>query len=64
MSNTLNIWLDDPAKEEVAEETVGGTIIVKDKEGRTIGFEVLDYLGKDEAVDLDHLPVEVELLST
>lgn len=31
MSNTLNIWLDDPAKEEVAEETVEEPSLSKTK---------------------------------
>jgi len=64
MSNTLNIWLDDPAKEESAEETIGGAIIIRDKDGKAIGFEILNYLEKEEVLDIEHLPVEAEILST
>jgi hypothetical protein len=63
MSNSLNIWLDDPAKEGVAEETRGGTIIIRDKEGRAIGFEIKNYLEKGQSVDSDYLPVEAKILS-
>lgn len=39
VGNTLNVWFDDPQKEHISEETS-----VKDKHGRLIGFEVLNYL--------------------
>ncbi|HUT78027.1 MAG TPA: DUF2283 domain-containing protein [Polyangia bacterium] len=40
---TLTIWLDDPAKEHVCEETSEETIVMKDAHGRVIGFELLHY---------------------
>ena len=56
--NTLNVWFDDPKKERMCEETGEEVILVKDRDGRLIGFEKLDFLsGKRHAVK--RLPVEV-----
>jgi hypothetical protein len=41
--HTLTIWLDDPAKEAVCEETADEVVLMKDAGGRVIGFEVLNY---------------------
>jgi uncharacterized protein YuzE len=41
--HTLTIWLDDPTKEAVCEETTDEVVLMKDAEGRVIGFEVLNY---------------------
>ena len=41
--HTLTIWLDDPAKEAVCEETTDEVVLMKDASGRVIGFEVLNY---------------------
>ena len=38
---TMTVWFDDPEKEHVAEETGDEVILIKDKEGRVIGFERL-----------------------
>lgn len=56
--NTLNVWFDDPQKEHISEETSEEVILVKDKNGKVIGFEVLNYLSGDEAKDVTVLPVE------
>ncbi|OFW15631.1 MAG: DUF2283 domain-containing protein [Acidobacteria bacterium RIFCSPLOWO2_02_FULL_67_21] len=56
--NTLNVWFDDPQKEHVSEETSDEVILVKDKDGKLIGFEVLNYLSADEAKDVTILHVE------
>ena len=56
--NTLNVWFDDPQKEHVSEETSEEVILVKDKDGKLIGFEVLNYLSADEAKDITALHVE------
>ena len=53
--NTLNVWFDDPQKEHVSEETSDEVILVKDKDGKFIGFEVLDYFSADEAKDDLHV---------
>ena len=41
--HTLTIWLDDPAKEAICEETPDEVVVMKDGSGRVIGFEVLNY---------------------
>jgi uncharacterized protein YuzE len=43
IGNTLTVWFDDPQKEYVAEETGEEVILMKDKEGRVIGFEKLNF---------------------
>ena len=42
--NTLNVWFDNPQNEHVAEETAEEVVLIKDKVGKLIGFEVLNYL--------------------
>ena len=61
--NTLNVWFDDPAKEAVSEETSEEVVLVKDKKGKVIGFEVLNYLSASDLKDLKKLPVETEILA-
>jgi len=56
--NTLNVWFDDPEKEYICEETSEEVILVKDKMGRVIGFERLNFLAPEAQVGLDKLPVE------
>ena len=46
--NTLNVWFDDPTKDVVSEETSEEIVIVKDKKGKVIGFEVLNYLSQHD----------------
>ena len=57
--NTLNVWFDDPIKEHICEETGDEVIIAKDKHGKVIGFEKLNYRASDSRTDLVELPVEV-----
>jgi uncharacterized protein YuzE len=60
--NTLNVWFDDPEKEYSCEETGEEVILVKDKDGKVIGFEKLNFLGKEEKIEERiELPVEVIL---
>ena len=61
--NTLNVWFDEPEKESVSEETAEEVILVKDKKGKVIGFEVLNYLSLNDIKDLRKLPVETEILA-
>jgi uncharacterized protein YuzE len=56
--NTLNVWFDDPEKEYICEETSEEVILVKDKMGKVIGFERLNFLAPEAQVGLDKLPVE------
>ncbi len=41
--NTLTVWFGDPAAEHVAEETGEEIILMKDREGKVIGFEKLNF---------------------
>ena len=63
VGNTLNVWFDDPEKEYVSEETSEEVVLVKDKDGKLIGFEVLNYLSADEAKDVTVVPVEASVVS-
>ena len=61
--NTLNVWFDDPSKEAISEETSEEIVLVKDKNGKVIGFEVLNYLSLRDIEDLKKLPVQTEILA-
>ncbi len=39
--STLTVWFGDPETEYVSEETGDEVILMKDKEGKVIGFEKL-----------------------
>jgi hypothetical protein len=41
--NTLTVWFGDPQDEYVAEETGDEVILMKDRDGRVIGFEKLNF---------------------
>jgi uncharacterized protein YuzE len=41
--NTLTVWFGDPADEYVSEETGEEIVLMKDKEGKVIGFEKLNF---------------------
>ena len=43
IGRTLTVWLDDPGKEHVCEETTDEVVLMKDAQGRVIGFELLHY---------------------
>ena len=60
LGNTLNVWFDDSEKEFISEETGDEVILNKDKKGRVIGFEKLNFLKKNNTV-IKSLPVEVFL---
>ena len=61
--NTLNVWFDDPEKEAISEETSEEVVLVKDKNGRVIGFEVLNYLPSSDLKAFKKLPIKTEVLS-
>ena len=63
VGNTLNVWFDDPRKESISEETSEEIVLIKDKNGKVIGFEVLNYLSSSDLKDLKNLPVETEVLA-
>lgn len=41
--NTLTVWFGNPEDEYVSEETGDEVILMKDKAGRVIGFEKLNF---------------------
>ena len=43
VGNALTVWFADPQKEYICEETGEEVILMKDKRGRVIGFEKLNY---------------------
>ncbi len=49
---TLTVWLDDPSKEAVCEETAEEVVLMKDASGRVIGFELLHYRPGDAKLGL------------
>ncbi len=43
--NTLTVWFGNPADEYVAEETGEEIVLMKDREGKVIGFEKMNFTG-------------------
>ena len=44
---TLTVWFDDPEQESVSEETGEEVVLIKNAEGRVIGFEKLHFVASD-----------------
>ena len=42
--NSLTVWFDNPKNESICEEIDDDTVLMKDKEGRVIGFERLNMV--------------------
>lgn len=59
--NSLSVWFDDPAKEHVCEESDDDLVLVKDRRGRVIGFERLNFLSAKQRREGVSIPVEVQL---
>jgi hypothetical protein len=60
--NTLSVWFDDPGKEHVCGESADDVILVKDRRGRVIGFERLNFLTAKQREQGDGIPLEVQLV--
>jgi len=60
--NSLSVWFDDPKKEHVCEETDDDVLLIKDRRGRVIGFERLNYLTAKQREDDTSIPVEVQMV--
>lgn len=60
--NTLSVWFDDPKKEAVCEEADDDMLLVKDSDGRVIGFERLNYLSAKQIKNGVSIPVEVHMV--
>ena len=41
--NTLTVWFSDPQSEYVCEETGDEVVLMKDRSGKVIGFEKLNF---------------------
>ncbi len=41
--NTLTVWFGDPQDEVISEETGEEVVLMKDKAGKVIGFEKLNF---------------------
>lgn len=59
--NTLSVWFDDPKKEHICEEASDDMVLVKDRRGRVIGFERLNYLSPKQRSEGAMIPVEVQM---
>ena len=42
--NTITVWFGNPKDEYICEETGEEVILMKDQEGKVIGFEKLNFL--------------------
>jgi uncharacterized protein YuzE len=60
--NTLSVWFDDPQKEHLCEEADDDVVLVKDRKGRVIGFERLNYLTARQREDGQTIPIEVQMV--
>mgnify|MGYP001306786978 CR=1 FL=1 len=49
VGHTLTIWLDDSKREHICEETTDEVVLMKDKTGKVIGFELLHYRPRESA---------------
>jgi hypothetical protein len=60
--NTLTVWFDDPAKESICEEVGDDVVLMKDRRGRVIGCERLNYFSRKQQDEGAALPIEVQFL--
>lgn len=60
--NTITVWFNDPRKESICEEIADDIVLIKDHEGRVIGFERLNYLSPSQRDRGAQVPVEVRVL--
>lgn len=60
--NTLSVWFDDPDKEHICEESEDDFILVKDRRGRVIGFERLNFLTPKQRKAGGGIPLEVQMV--
>ena len=55
-ANTLNVWFDNPKREYLSEETGEEVVLNKNRKGKVIGFEKLNYLPAGKTIK--KLPIE------
>jgi uncharacterized protein YuzE len=56
--NTLTVWFDDPQREHVCEETGDEVVLMKDRLGRVIGFEKLNFTSADSPLNVGFETIE------
>lgn len=61
LGKTLNVWFDDPGKEHTSEETGEEVILNKDRTGKVIGFEKLNFT-LEHRTPLQSLPIELVVI--
>ena len=61
IGNTLTVWLDNPQNEHVCEETGDEVILMKDKAGKVIGFEKLNFVQPIAEPMPEPIPVAFEM---
>lgn len=59
IGNTLNVWFDNPQNEVISEEVGDEVILNKDKDGRVIGFEKLNFVSSLEELKIKKIPIEI-----
>ena len=57
--NSVTVWFDDPNKESVCEEIDDDVVLIKDRRGRIIGFEKLNYRSRKQQADGANVAIEV-----
>jgi hypothetical protein len=62
IGNTLTVWFGDPSKETVCDEVNDDDVLIKDRRGRVIGFERLNYLSSKQQDVGASIPVEVHII--
>ena len=62
IGNTLTVWFDEPAEETICEEIDDDIVLMKDRRGKVIGFERLNYLLRKQRGKGANVPVEVQTL--
>lgn len=60
VGNTLVVWFGEPLDEYEVEETGDEVILMKDKDGRVIGFEKLNFVNDNS----DMTQVNFETITT
>lgn len=60
--NTFSVWFDNPSKEHVCEESDDDIVLVKDRRGRVIGFERLNFLSVKQMQKGKDFPFEMQVV--
>jgi hypothetical protein len=61
VGNSLTVWFDDPKKEDCCEEVSDDVVLMKDRRGRVIGFERLNYYPTRRQAEMP-LPIEIQVM--